>query len=325
MASVEPGERSLSYTKRALAPLVAGLGGPLEAAATAVVRLDEQVGRLGRVGEGYRTRTDFQEACALRAIAGELVPIDDLVLVDAGTPIRLSTIELTRARIILQARRAAAAHPPAWAWSDAALFDDRINVPRDELLKALGDVEWDEDERADQWRELMAGLPPLPVMLKAAIAWDAWLRIEPLHGNAWRSALMAAAVLREGGLTRHHQFALGVGGRKSRYRHNDRLPIEQRLAGFLDWVTIGATLGQEELKRLSLAEKVLQSVARHKHVDSRLPALIDLVLSRPLISAELAQRELKLTSTGFRRLLAQLGTSVKELSGRGRYQVWGIL
>jgi hypothetical protein len=56
-----------------------------------------------------------------------------------------------------------------------------------------------------------------------------------------------------------------------------------------------------------------------------LPALIDLVLSRPLISAELAQRELKLTSTGFRRLRAQLGTSVKELSGRGRYQVWGIL
>jgi hypothetical protein len=36
-------------------------------------------------------------------------------------------------------------------------------------------------------------------------------------------------------------------------------------------------------------------------------------------------RELKLTSTGFRRLRAQLGTSVKELSGRGRYQVWGIL
>jgi hypothetical protein len=82
---------------------------------------------------------------------------------------------------------------------------------------------------------------------------------------------------------------------------------------------------QEELKRLSLAEKVLQGVARHKHVDSRLPALIDLVLSRPLISAELAQRELKLTSTGFRRLRAQLGTSVKELSDRGRYQVWGIL
>ena len=43
------------------------------------------------------------------AIAGELVPIDDLVLVDAGSPIRLPTIELTRARIVLQARRSAGA------------------------------------------------------------------------------------------------------------------------------------------------------------------------------------------------------------------------
>ena len=62
------------------------------------------------------------------------------MLIDAGSPIRLSTIELTRARIVLQARRSAAAHPPAWAWSDDAMFNDRINVPRDELLQALGDV-----------------------------------------------------------------------------------------------------------------------------------------------------------------------------------------
>lgn len=315
-----------AYPNAVLAALASRLSLQLETAAMAAVRLDEQVSRLGRVGDGYRARSDFQEACALRAIAGELVPIDDLVLVDAGSPIRLPTIELTRARIVLQARRSAGAHPPAWTWSDDALFDDRLaNVTRDELLKALGDVEWDEDERADQWREILAGLPPAPVMLQAAVAWDAWLQVEPLHGGAWRSALMAAAVMRAGGLTHHHQFALGVGARKSRYRYDDRTPLEQRVAGFLEWVTIGATLGQDELKRLSLAHQVLGQVAQSKHVDSRLPALIDMVISRPLISAEIAQRELKLTSTGFRRLLKQLGTSVKELTGRRRYQVWGIL
>lgn len=315
-----------TYSKPILQHVSSTLAGELERAAIEVVRLDEQVGRLDRVGEGYRTRSDFQEACALRAIAGELVPIDDLVLVDAGSPIRLPTIELTRARIVLQARRSAGAHPPAWTWSDDALFDDRLtNVTRDELLKALGDVEWDEDQRADQWREILASMPPAPVMLKAAIAWDAWLQVEPLHGGAWRAALMAAAVMRAGGLTLHHQFALGIGARKSRYRYDARTPLEQRVAGFLDWVTIGATLGQDELKRLSLAHQVLGQVAQSKHVDSRLPALIDMVISRPLISAEIAQRELKLTSTGFRRLLKQLGTSVKELTGRRRYQVWGIL
>jgi hypothetical protein len=72
----------MEYLRASLRPLVAALGQQLERAASAVVRLDEQILRLGRVGEGYRTRTDFQEACALRAIAGELVPIDDLVLVE---------------------------------------------------------------------------------------------------------------------------------------------------------------------------------------------------------------------------------------------------
>jgi len=179
--SIEP----TTYSKTVIAALASRLSLPLETASTAVVRLDERVARLGRVGEGYRARSDYQEACALRAIAGELVPIDDLVLVDAGSPIRLPTIELTRARIVLQARRSTAGRPPAWAWGDEALFEDRlVNVTRDELLKALGDVEWDEDERADQWREILAGLPPMPVMLQAAVAWDAWLQIEPLQNRS---------------------------------------------------------------------------------------------------------------------------------------------
>ena len=297
----------------------------LEAAATAVVRLDEMVGRQGRVGEGYRARLDFQEACALRAIAGELVPVEDLVLIDSGTPIRLSTIELTRARAILQARRQAAANPPAWAWSDKALFEDRIDVARDELLKVLGDIEWNEDERVDQWRATVGGLPALPVMMKAAVAWDAWLQLEPMHGGHWRAALMAGSILREGNLAANHLFALGVGARRSRLRHDDRQPLDRRLATFFEWVTTAADAGRQELKRLNLADQVMRQVAKHKHVDSRLPAFIDLVLSRPVISAELACRELQLSATGFRRLRESLGTTLREMSGRRRFQVWGVL
>jgi DNA invertase Pin-like site-specific DNA recombinase len=136
------------------------------------------------------------------------------------------------------------------------------------------------------------GLENLPTMLKAAIAWDAWLRIEPLHGNAWRLTLLAASLLRAGGLTQHHLLAIGIGGRRSRYRDDGRLPFEQRILGFLDWIQLAVESGQKELQRLSLAEKVLRQVARHNHVDSRLPALIDLVLTRPLISSEIAKREL---------------------------------
>ncbi len=258
-------------------------------------------------------------------LAGELVRIEDLALADAGASVRLSTIELTRARHILAARRAAAAKPAAWASSDDALFDGRLDVERDELLYELGEEDWDEEERVDQWRAVMDGLKNLPVMLQAAIAWDAWLRIEPMHGNAWRSTLLAASILRAGGLCQHHLMAIGIGGRRSRYRDDGRLPFEQRALGFLDWVQLAAEAGQKELQRLALAEKVLRQVARHNHVDSRLPALIDLVLSRPLINSEIAMRELKITDTGFRRMRKALGTTVKELSGRRRYQVWGVL
>lgn len=38
-------------------------------------------------------------------------------------------------------------------------------MPRDELLRALGDAEWDEDERVDRWRDLLAGLPAVPIGL----------------------------------------------------------------------------------------------------------------------------------------------------------------
>src|SRR5262249_22519123 len=130
---------------------------------------------------------------------------------------------------------------------------------------------------------------------------------------------------RAGGLTQHHLMPIAIGAHKSRYRDGGHHPFDTRIAGFLDWLTTAAGAGQAELKRLALAEKVMRQVAKHKHVDSRLPGLIDLVVSRPLISAELVKRELKVTDTGFRRLRTALGTTLREMSGRRRYQVWGVL
>jgi hypothetical protein len=280
---------AVAYGLPQLQHVRSSLAASLETATAAVVRLDERIARLGRVGEGYCARAEFQEACALRALAGDLIRLEDLALAVAGALVRLSTIELIRARNILAARRAAAGKPATWAASDEALFDDRLDVERDELLYQLGEEDWDEGERVDQWRAVVDGLKNLPTMLNPAIAWDAWLRIEPLHGNAWRSTLLAASLLRAGGLTQHHLLAIGIGGRRSRYRDDGRLPFEQRILGFLDWVRLAAETGQKELQRLSLAEKVLRQVARHDHADSRLPALIDLVLTRPLISSEIAK------------------------------------
>jgi hypothetical protein len=106
------------YALPLLRQLSSALAAQLEAATAAAVRLDEQVGQAGVIGEGYRSRVDFQEGGAVRALEGELVPLEDLVLSDAGAPVRLPTIALSRASVVLRVRRSAAAKPSAWAWSD---------------------------------------------------------------------------------------------------------------------------------------------------------------------------------------------------------------
>ena len=63
------------------------------------------------------------------------------------------------------------------------------------------------------------------------------------------------------------------------------------------------------------------SSGRRKH--SKLPALIDLVLARPLVSAGMIAAELGVTARAAQDLVAELG--LREITGRGRYRAWGIL
>ena len=54
-----------------------------------------------------------------------------------------------------------------------------------------------------------------------------------------------------------------------------------------------------------------------------LPALADLVVARPILSAGLIARELKVTPRAALDLVAELDR--REMTGRGRYRAWGIL
>jgi hypothetical protein len=110
----------------AVAPLAgdripwAALGAPLSAAEDALARLDERL-RASPVREGWIARTHFGEACAALWGEGALVPIEDLVLHDAGMDIRAPTHELIRAHAYLRARRRILAEPAVWALSDTGL------------------------------------------------------------------------------------------------------------------------------------------------------------------------------------------------------------
>jgi len=46
-------------------------------------------------------------------------------------------------------------------------------------------------------------------------------------------------------------------------------------------------------------------------------------LSRPLVSAGMIAKQLKITPRAAQDLVAELG--LRELTGRGRYRAWGIL
>ena len=53
----------------------------------------------------------------------------------------------------------------------------------------------------------------MPPLLAAAIAWDAWLSLEPDQRGAWQAPLIAALVLKARAKTRHILQPLNTGQR----------------------------------------------------------------------------------------------------------------
>jgi DNA binding protein with HTH domain len=60
-----------------------------------------------------------------------------------------------------------------------------------------------------------------------------------------------------------------------------------------------------------------------RRVTSRLPALLDYVLIRPIVSAGMIAAELGMTPRAAHDLVVDLG--LREMTGRERYRAWGIL
>src|SRR3954447_5060306 len=96
-----------------------------------------------------------------------------------------------------------------------------------------------------------------------------------------------------------------------------------RLAAFLEAVTLGAGQGLKDHDRWRLARGLLERKLAGRRKHSKLPALIDLVLARPLVSAGMIAEELGITTRAAQDLVAELG--IREMTGRGRYRAWGIL
>jgi Fic family protein len=107
---------------------------------------------------------------------------------------------------------------------------------------------------------------------------------------------------------------------RERRRARDRTT---RLLAVLEGFAEAATAGLKELDRLVMAKSRTERRLRNRRKNASLPALIELVLARPVVSAGLIATELKISQRAALGLVAELG--IREVTGRGRYRAWGIL
>jgi len=160
---------------------------------------------------------------------------------------------------------------------------------------------------------------PLPAVLRAAILLDAWSDIEVLQHAAWLGSLLCAALLSQEGFGPHLLAALHLGA-KTIPRERRARTRDDRLLAFVDAIKEAALAGLNEHDRLMLANSRMERRLTKRRASSKLPALVDLVLARPI---GMIQSALKVSKQGALNLVGELG--LREMTGRGRFRAWGIV
>jgi hypothetical protein len=216
----------------------------------------------------------------------------------------------------------------AFAAADAAIAkSDRTlageTTRRSERDPLVYDLDWDEDARIEDWQRVIDQTRKLPPALAAAITAEAWDRIEPLQHMLWLGRLLASAVLRARGKTRTHLACLHAGLKTIPRKRRRSTDPTSRLLIQLEAMTAAAETGLKDHDRWLNQRTLLARKLVGRRTTSKLPALLDYILTRPIASAGMIAKELKITPRAAQDLVAELG--LREATGRGRYRAWGIL
>lgn len=205
------------------------------------------------------------------------------------------------------------------AWNDLSSDEGRKNL-------ILRDPGYDAAGRLSRWEAILEEGRGLPAALAAALALDAWLWLEPSERAGELGFAFAATVLRQRGLATAHLPALGLGLRRGKFRWGPQQALGVRIDGLLGAFGEAAAFGQADLDQLSLARTLMLRRCEGRRGNSKLAELVDLFVSLPLVTVQLAAVRLQVTPQAVEAMLKQLGGSLpRELTGRKRYRAWGIM
>lgn len=298
----------------------------------AVARLDERA-RSSKLRDGWQQRLLFGEACACLDAERELVHLEDLVLLDGRAFDGAASPALSRAWHVLGVWRKAARGDaarllalPRPGEEDAMreAVHEVVRETRQEVPDYFFEADRKSAERLAAWRRVLKGSRVLPPLVAAAVVWDAWLVLDPEERGAWRAPLIASLVLKARDKTRSLLLPIDSGRRHGKARPLDGREFSGRVAGFLEWCISAADRSAKEMDRLALVHEMLSRKLEGRRKNSRLGALIDLLMSRPLISIPLAAKALSCSPQAVAGMLDQLGSVPREMSGRKRYRVWSV-
>ncbi len=210
------------------------------------------------------------------------------------------------------------------ARSNALLADTRQLMPaRHDVSAIVYEPDWNENERMDAWLSVVVETEGLPPTLRAALVVDAWGRLKVMQHASWLGRLLAASLLRQAGATGSHLAFINIGLKaipRERRTSRDR---DTRLIAILEAIRSAADSGLRDHDRLLLARQQMQRKLDGRRASSKLPQLIDLVLSRPMVSSGMIAEALDVTPQGALKIAAEL--NLRELTGRGRFRAWGII
>ncbi|WP_163593530.1 DUF1612 domain-containing protein, partial [Klebsiella variicola] len=84
------------------------------------------------------------------------------------------------------------------ARSEAAIAEAKTpnRVGSREKDPLVYDLDWDEDERLEEWRCVLRQTQDLPAVLQPVVAVDAWNEMSVLQHAPWLGRLLSASLLR---------------------------------------------------------------------------------------------------------------------------------